>query len=177
MDENFELFEKLGADVFEDASALVHEGLLLTVKVEVAFEPIESLKNLRFSWLTKRKNRVHVHDFGYDDSRKVVQFLISTGAHPSFLHSYGTVPVISTVPIATTFADYCFLSADGTSAETKLEVDTPMDPDSHLGDLTWVLPSKFADDLIEVMHVLNSTLLHGVLEHGIIYGPYLLERK
>lgn len=73
---------------------------------------------------------------------------------------------------ATTFPDLCWLHAEGTTPTTLEEVMTPLRPNISLGDLTWLLPSKFLDDLIEAIHSLNQVFLDGILGDGIVYGPY-----
>lgn len=75
--------------------------------------------------------------------------------------------------IATTFPDLCWIHSDGTTPENKDEVMTGYRDGYQLGDLTWLLPSKFVDDLVEVMHVLNQSLFEGILQESIVYGPFV----
>ena len=58
--------------------------------------------------------------------------------------------------IATTFSDFCWIHSEGTTPDTLREVDTELLGGTDLGDLTWVLPSKMADDIIEVLHIFNQ---------------------
>jgi len=75
--------------------------------------------------------------------------------------------------IATTFPDLCWIYSEGTTSENKDEVMTAYRKDAELGDLSWILPSKFADDFIEAMHIANQTLFEGILQEAIVYGPYI----
>lgn len=74
--------------------------------------------------------------------------------------------------IANTFADFCWIYSEGTNDLNKDEVDTHYRDGVVLGDLTWVLPSKFSDDIIEVLHIFNQRVANGILEDAIIYGPF-----
>lgn len=75
--------------------------------------------------------------------------------------------------IATTFPDMCWIHSEGTTPENKDEVMTKYREDCELGDLSWITPSKFADDFIEAMHIANQTLFEGILQEAIVYGPYI----
>lgn len=74
--------------------------------------------------------------------------------------------------IGNTFIDLCWLAGDGTTEATVEEVLTKKREGASWGDLSYVLPSKFIDDLIEVMHTVNPSLLGGMMQETIIYGPF-----
>jgi hypothetical protein len=81
------------------------------------------------------------------------------------------VGIGNTRHVATSFPDFCWRLANGSTIATALELRLPRNEASELGDLTWLLPSKFADDLLEVLHALNDDLLHGALQESWMYGP------
>lgn len=120
-------------------------------------------------------------------SSDVLHFAIHTELPRSALDYYptrlnrkdGRLPPV----IATTFADFCWVVSEGTTRENVEQVKTPVPSMIKfeqneimrpvvLGDLSWALPSKFADDLIECMHALNTTVLEGILEDAVMYGPF-----
>ena len=75
--------------------------------------------------------------------------------------------------VATTFPDLCWLYGEGTTHDTIKEVGTELRKGVEVGDLTWILPSKFLDDLIECIYSLNSQAFEGILGDSIIYGPLI----
>jgi len=77
---------------------------------------------------------------------------------------------------ATTFPDLCWIHAQGTTSQTLNEVSTKLRERAVVGDLTWVLPSKFVDDFIEMMHTLNHSIISGLMQDAIIYGPYIYKQ-
>jgi hypothetical protein len=76
--------------------------------------------------------------------------------------------------IGTTFADFCWYYAEGTTETTANEVVTKFRDNAIMGDLSWYLPTRFSDSFIEVMHALNQSFLEGVLSDGIVYGPKIV---
>jgi hypothetical protein len=75
--------------------------------------------------------------------------------------------------IATTFPDLCWIHSEGTTEKTLHEVSTKLRDNALKGDLTWVLPSKFVDDFVEMMHTLNLSIISGLMQDAIVYGPYI----
>lgn len=75
----------------------------------------------------------------------------------------------------TTFPDLCWLYSDGTTPENVVEVFTEarVGKEYKPGDLSWHLPSKYMDDLIEMIHTLNPTFMSGLMQDCIVYGPYI----
>lgn len=78
---------------------------------------------------------------------------------------------------ATTFPDLCWIHAEGTTNQTLNEVSTKLRTDAVVGDLTWILPSKFVDDFVEMMHTLNQGIIGGLMQDAIIYGPIILAKE
>lgn len=145
---------------------------MLTVEVEILSDTDAGLNQLRFERMTKRGTLVHFWGFSHDPERKILKMNISTEVGEAFLKTHGYLT--SPVQIANTFSDFCWIMSEGTKNESLLEVKTPLrEGKVELGDLTWVLPSKFADDLIEAVHVMNATVLEGMMMDAILYGPRL----
>jgi hypothetical protein len=130
----------------------------------------ESFKDVVLARYTQRKTALHVRNFNVDRPN-TFGFLIETEVPECFVKLDMMRP---SQLVCTTFPDFCWLLSNGTTAATKLEVQTKIREEALLGDLTWVLPSKFADDLIEVMHCLNMEVLEGALQDAVLYGPILL---
>lgn len=78
---------------------------------------------------------------------------------------------------ANTFPDLCWIMSEGTKNTDLDQVFTQVREGIKLGDLTNILPSKFIDDMIEVMHVLNHGIIEGIMSDGIVYGPYIFNKK
>ena len=76
----------------------------------------------------------------------------------------------------TAFPDLTWINSDGTTNKDLDQVITEVRKDSILGDLTNALPSKFVDDFVEMMHVLNQGLIEGILSDAIVYGPYIFSK-
>jgi hypothetical protein len=83
-----------------------------------------------------------------------------------------TYKVVYGKQIATTFPDLCWLYAEGTTPTSVMEVETKQRENSELGDLLWLLPSRFTDDLIEMIHTINPEFMSGLMRDAIVYGPY-----
>ncbi len=160
--------KKCGLTIHEAGKKIRHEGLL-TVEAEFSLESDVALGEIQFEWTTKRKTTVHVHSFKYDAERKVMAFSISTMVPETYRK---VMTGYSGVIIANAFPDFCWTLSDGTNNLNKLEVTTPYREGAELGDLTWILPSKFADDLIEALHVMNSAVIEGFMQNSVIYGPF-----
>jgi hypothetical protein len=76
---------------------------------------------------------------------------------------------------ATTFPDLCWIYSEGTTDKNIGEVATAIreGKEYKTGDLSWHLPSKYLDDLIEMLHTVNPTFLSGLMQDAICYGPYI----
>lgn len=104
---------------------------------------------------------------------------IGTSLPQDFMHTYsGAVFSNAELPrLATTFPDFCWLHADGTTPSTLNEVATVVRESEKLGDLTWVLPSKLADDFVEMMHTLNQSIISGLMQDAILYAPFIKTKE
>lgn len=127
--------------------------------------------DLNFLWKTKRQTELKAGSFHWDSD--VLYFEVVTRIPDRESKFYDNS---SDVCIVTSFPDFCWRLSHGTTPENVDQVSTRIDKEMRdrrveLGDLTWAIPSKFADDLIELLHVLNSTVFEGILDEAIIYGP------
>ncbi len=80
--------------------------------------------------------------------------------------------------IGTTFPDLCWYYSEGTTSENKIEVETKFREENvQFGDLSWVLPTRFIDNIIETINLINQSpkFFNGLLRDSIIYGPYFIE--
>lgn len=143
-------------------------------KIEVDPMVIEGAADAVLIKKTQRGTPMYVENFKYENG--ILKCLIGCPIHKDFHAVYGHVGAPTMKPIATTFVDFCWLLGDGTTAKTAIEVNTPFREDCQLGDLTQVLPSKFADDLIEIMHSLNVEYFEGILGDTVVYGPYFIRK-
>lgn len=166
------LVEKFGIREVDAAEPISTERPMVGVQVLTVCSVEVDLSPLRFEIPTKRGNLIHLHKFAYDKSTRHLSFVVSEEVGKDFMSSWSGV-ASATARLSTTFADFCFLLKDGTTPESFIEVDTKLPQGVALGDLTWCLPSKFADDLIEALHIANAVLLEGILEHAVLIGPYL----
>ena len=156
------------------------QSILAIVDVKLASAPErEALESLALRRRTKRGTDLNVSSFNYSSETQTLRFAIWTKMPqlaadfylPSFHISPSDLPII-----ATTFPDFCWLMSEGTTPENIVQSRTSPAKEIdgrkvELGDLAWVLPSRFADDLIEAMHILNEAFFEGILEDAIIYGP------
>jgi len=126
----------------------------------------EDLENVVIARTTMRGNRVYASEINYNKDKNTVSFSIA-----SSLPSYFPKEIVTDNKVATTYMDFCWLLSEGTTALNKNEVETPYREDCVLGDLNWLIPSKFSDDFVEMMHVMNDVVLNGQLSQSIIYGP------
>jgi len=74
--------------------------------------------------------------------------------------------------VCTTFPDLCWLYSEGTTTQTLTEVETKPREGVPTGDLLWLLSSRFADDLIEMIHTINPEFMSGLMRDAVCYGPY-----
>lgn len=143
-----------------------HIAICVKTKMDV---DVKSLEDVVFYKLSKRGTRIFIG--GFENRDGILQLSIAEKIHDSFSNFYDKK---TNIPIAMTFADFCWVISDGTTSKSLIEVSTPIEQNCTLGDLTWVLPSKFADDVIEAMHSLNVEILDGIMNDSILYGPLFL---
>ena len=146
-------------------------------------EAVKQMENIVLKRLTSRKTPIYTRDFRGGEG--VLTFITEAPLPKTYHDAYRltrmledySVQIGSNIhvinkPVATTFPDFCWTLSEGTSPHTVIEVQTPVAKGAVLGDLTWVLPSKFCDDLIENMHALNQNILEGTMQDAILYGPF-----
>jgi len=161
---------KKAEDPIEDGG----EYLGVRVKVDNGSVPPEELKDLRFEHSNGREGFLQIFNFKLDGT--AVTFWVVAKVSDSWTRVYGNAPLLGRV--VTTFPDFCWKLAEGTTPQSKLEVSTPVD-DKDLGDLTAVLPYKFCEDFLESMEVLNTAILAGLMRDAVLTGPvmFILDGK
>lgn len=122
---------------------------------------------------TERKDFMYIKFQNYDKEKERLTFTIASPID-KVVYDFFSGGKLDKL-IGTTFPDLCWYHSEGTTAESAIEVETKFRSDAQLGDLTWFLPSRFADNLIEIIHTLNQALLCGLMNDVICYGPVLLE--
>lgn len=155
-----------------DSKEIAPDQFLLSIEVRTLCPvSVPHLDKLHLIWPTKRGSKIHISDFSQNNDE--LSFMVHCEMHRSFLSAWPINPEYQNQMIATTFADYCFKMSDGTTAQSILEVDTRIPEYAILGDLTWCLPSKFADDIIDALYVMNAGLVEGILEQAVLIGPFV----
>ena len=146
------------------------------IKIEVDPLVLEGMSGAVLLKKTQRGTPMYVEHFKYEDG--LLKFLVGCPIHKNFYDIYDSEILFTAIkrPVATTFVDFCWIIGEGTTAKNAIEVNTPIRTDSELGDLTQVLPSKFADDLIEIMHSLNIEIFEGILGDTVMYGPHFIKK-
>lgn len=162
--------KKLNVDIVRKDS-LKNEGGVLFVEVDIDCEI--NLDFMAEHCMIKKVMRGSVYYVVFDDKTKdKLTMRIGVELPKDYMNIYGNS--LNTLrQIATTFPDLCWIHSEGTTPNTLNEVETKLRPDSVMGDLTWVLPSKFVDDFVEMMHTLNQSIISGLMQDAIVYGPYV----
>lgn len=109
-----------------------------------------------------------------DENPGTLTLKIGVELPKDFIEVYKSADFDMLTVLATTFPDLCWIHAEGTTPQTLTEVSTVVREGVLMGDLTWVLPSKFVDDFVEMMHTLNQGIIGGLMQDAIIYGPFIL---
>lgn len=131
--------------------------------------------------LTGRKDFFYISLEKYDKEINRLTLKVYTPVSEDIFEYYAdaaTVPGLTNdnVCIGTNFPDLCWYHAEGTTPLTADEVETKFRSGVNMGDLTWYLPSRVVDNLIEIMHTMNQSFLQGLMQDTICYGPYVFER-
>ncbi|MDZ4810778.1 MAG: hypothetical protein SGI96_21285 [Bacteroidota bacterium] len=155
----------VGIRVIEKEEFDLPKDTSMKVNCFVDIENNPGLEGLIFEKTTKRGSKVFVYSFSHADG--CLKFSVGTKPHKSFLETYE----FKNNSICMAFMDFCWVLSDGTTNESAQENKTRVDPSLKLGDLTWCLPSKFADDVIDVIGLLNVSVLSGIMENSFLYGP------
>lgn len=136
-------------------------GKVLRVEVDLDIViPLDWINKATIVKTTKRGTKFYC-SFNQLDSKLTLNFFTEV---PSYF-DYGIKDKI----YGTTFPDLCWIYSSGTTPENKNEVATVFREEAIPGDLTWLLPSKFVDDLIEMIHTINPTFMSGLMQDAIIY--------
>ena len=179
----FENLEELPCDIidqeqFDEETKEYKNFLSVNVEVFVGkdlnqdfMKATDTLSEVFVARKTKRGTRFYAGDIEYSPSSGLIKFKAGTGV-PDYYK--GMITLSTKNKMGTTFADFCFLSADGTKFHTKDQCSTPFRTDSTPGDLTWLLPAKFVDDMVEMMSIMNNLILGGTMQESILYGPELI---
>ncbi len=145
------------------------EGNFLIVECDIDTKiELEWIEKISLEKITKRNSKFYVW-FKTTDTTTTIYF--ATEVPKDFFLTH----CISETIIATTFPDLCWIHSDGTTPENVNEIATKMreGKEYKTGDLTWHLPSKYLDDLIEMLHTINPSFMSGLMQDGLLYGPYV----
>jgi hypothetical protein len=168
-------FKKLNLDLVNKQEVDGQNKDWLSVEVEIDCDI--NIQFMKDYVLTKRVHRGNVYYvvFDHEETTKL-KMRIGVELPLDFQKCYPQDSKSGTPPIATTFPDLCWQHAEGTTPQTMNEISTKMRDGAIPGDLTWVLPSKFVDDFVEMMHTLNQGILSGLMQDSFIYGPYIYRK-
>lgn len=147
-------------------------GIKCEIDLNVTEDLVDELKKAVLYKNTRRSTPIMVKDFKKEGN--LLTFFFVCPLPPEFHAVYSNIKSPEK-KIGTTFVDFCWLAGEGTTSKTVIEVSTKFNDKHVVGDLSYVLPSKFADDLIEAMHSLNVEFIEGILGDAIVYGPYLFQ--
>jgi len=179
----FENFEELPCDIIDQkaydqeidgetrCSLSIHVEVLIGKNLGEDFqEAVNKLGKAIVARTTKRGTRFYAGDIEYNPTTGIISFDAGTVIPDYIVDGFKHY---SKNKLGTTFADFCFLNSEGTKFFTKDQCSTPFRDDATPGDLTWVLPAKFVDDMVEMMSIMNNLILAGTMEESILYGPFL----
>ena len=179
----FENFEELPCDIIDQETfdqEVIDDNDFIFVEVDVFVgkelgkdfqDAVDKLNQAYVARTTKRGTRFYAGDIEYKSKTGIIFFKCGTAA-PSYF--YDKITYTSDRPTGTTFADFCFLNSEGTKFHNLDQCSTPFRKDANPGDLTWLLPAKFVDDMVEMMSIMNNLILGGTMEESILYGPILI---
>ena len=165
-------FDLLDKKAFEDEIESGAKCISIGVQTKVGelSEWPEQFDDLVLARTTPRGSRVYVGGIEYEKETGVISFAIAEEVPTSFPFDR-LKDMDDSEGVATTFADFCWIVSQGTTNLNKDEVETPYRDEVPLGDLTWMITDKFADDVLDMMHIMNSFILEGNLYQAIMYGP------
>lgn len=170
MNKIIEQVKEYGIELIIDKNFKV-EGPILKVECDLDIKlELDWINNCVLKKVTKRGTDFYC-SFRQSEEKLTIDFFTKIPTTiPSFLNDTNYI-------VATTFVDMCWLYSDGTTNQSAEEVATEFrkGDDVILGDLTWALPSKFVDDLVEMVHTINPDFMSGLMQDAIVYGPYKLE--
>lgn len=150
---------------------LLKSGLSVEVDIDTEID-YSRVIGLLIKKLTKRKDFFYIHIKSYSKETKTLTFTVFSPMSKFDYEFLSEGKNNNNVIVGTTFPDFCWYHAEGTTSETILELDTKFRDSAIKGDLTNILPSRFADNFIEIMHTLNQSFIEGIMQEAIIYGPF-----
>jgi hypothetical protein len=171
---NEELLKKFKIDVKENFvldSSKKYLGFKVVLNIENSI--ISAFKNLAFTHNTKRGFEVVIKDFSeYENG---VSFFVYFDI--SKFEKFFNLIFSNKIRIATTFFDFCNILASGSSVESIYSINENIlvKENAEAGDLTIVVPSKVADDLIDILAIVNDAILDGLMEDSVIVGTFIFE--
>lgn len=128
--------------------------------------------------MTKKVMRGSIYYVTFENRKPgTLTMKIATLLSSDFRFTYAKAEWDQLGVLANTFMDLCWIHSEGTTSKTLGEVITEKREGIQTGDLTWTLPSKFIDDFVEMMHTLNQSIISGLMQDAIIYGPYILSKE
>lgn len=142
-----------------------------------AREVMPELNGIALSRPTMAQSEIQVRGFEFitqEHGQVMLEFEILSPGHRSF---WGTGLVFDPHTFrktSMTFADFCFKRARETTPESAQETRVPA-PAGEMGDLTWRLPCKFVDDIVETLYVLNNDVLDGAMLDAWLCGPGIFD--
>ena len=167
-----EELEELGVIIIKDeeVEGTHFLGMEFDLDTTVDYSTIIS-EDFTLKKLTGRKDFFYVKFVSYDKELQRLTVSVTSPVTEDVYQYYKTAYKSMRILIATNFPDLCWYHADGTTELTVNEVETVMRKESEMGDLTWFMPSRMVDNFIEIMHTLNQSMLEGLMQDTICYGP------
>lgn len=150
-------------------------GLYIGVGIEIAI-PVESgelsVPEFSFSVVSKRGVALLFTDWNVLERNGIRHLAFSAWLRsPQDLNFGGPI-------IGMPFMDLCFYTGNEAIPEDfASDVSTVMREDAAKGDLGWAIPSRLTDHLVESLGKLNASVLSGLLQDAIVYGPFFTELK
>ena len=165
------IFDVMKLEQFEKKKGVFPYGgisIECETKIDLDENVVKAISEAVIYKQTRRGSFIYLKDFSYLDG--ILSFDILAPLGQSFTKVFWRIAPKAL--IATTFVDFCWLVGEGSTAKTVMEVNTPIRENAIIGDLSQVVPSKFADELIEALHSLNLEFFEGILGDTVMYGPH-----
>lgn len=167
---------QLGLEIIKNEDVEGNYGLGIEVDLDTEVDYSHLIdQDFVLKKLTKRKDFFYIVLKSYDTEKKRLTFFIGTPIKEQVFNFYKYMSLEK--PIATGFTDLCWYFSEGTTEQTMDEVTTKFRENIELGDLSWFMPSRMIDNFIEIMHTLNQSILQGLMQETICYGPFLMADK
>jgi len=145
-------------------------GVEIDIDTEVDYSKIVEV-DMTLKLQTCRKDILYLVFDRYNAETKTLTMILGQPIDPKYLNFLKDV----SEKIGTTFPDLCWYYSEGTTSTNQIEVETKFrEKNSHAGDISWVLPTRFIDNIIETINLINQSpkFFNGLLRDAIIYGPY-----